>query len=85
VLLISLRLLSYHNTSQPNASASANKDPANVSGGGAFGAFVTTNSILVLSVYVDATPLELVVTNAPNAPPPDTFAGSLLALADAFG
>jgi hypothetical protein len=42
-------------------------------------------AVFVLSVYVDATPLEFVVTNAPNAPPPDTLAGSLLALADAFG
>ncbi|COE22635.1 Uncharacterised protein [Staphylococcus warneri] len=42
-------------------------------------------AVLVLSVYVVATPLEFVVTNAPNAPPPDTLAGSLIALADAFG
>jgi hypothetical protein len=33
-------------------------------------------AVLVLSVYVDATPLELVVTNAPNAPPPDTYTDS---------
>ncbi|WP_219850997.1 lectin-like domain-containing protein, partial [Staphylococcus warneri] len=49
------KLDSYHNTSQPNASASANKDPANVSGGGAFGAFVTTNSSGVASTYTDST------------------------------
>ncbi|MEJ7419059.1 putative Ig domain-containing protein, partial [Staphylococcus warneri] len=49
------KLDSYHNTSQPNASASANKDPANVSGGGAFGAFVTTNSSGVASTYTDNT------------------------------
>ncbi|RRJ11061.1 hypothetical protein EIM20_36120, partial [Pseudomonas aeruginosa] len=37
------KLDTYHNTSQPNSSAKANKDPASVGGGGAFGAFVTTD------------------------------------------
>ncbi|MGW8054818.1 hypothetical protein ACWEYA_13565 [Staphylococcus shinii] len=36
-------------------------------------------------MYVVATPLEFVVTNAPNAPPPATFDGSASALADELG
>ncbi|MEB6610607.1 KxYKxGKxW signal peptide domain-containing protein, partial [Staphylococcus borealis] len=38
------KLDTYHNTSQPKADAKANKDPSNVAGGGAFGAFVSTDS-----------------------------------------
>ncbi|HEC2186309.1 TPA: putative Ig domain-containing protein [Staphylococcus delphini] len=49
------KLDTFHNTSKPNASASANADPSNVAGGGAFGAFVTTNSTGVASTYTDNT------------------------------
>lgn len=38
------KLDTYHNTSTPAASAKAGKDPANLAGGGAFGAFVSTDS-----------------------------------------
>ncbi|WP_238989596.1 lectin-like domain-containing protein [Staphylococcus sp. MI 10-1553] len=37
------KLDTYHNTSKPKAGASASADPPSVGGGGAFGAFVTTN------------------------------------------
>ncbi|PNZ39837.1 lectin-like domain-containing protein, partial [Staphylococcus lutrae] len=49
------KLDTYHNTSQPTSTASANADPASVGGGGAFGAFVTTNSSGVATTYTDST------------------------------
>lgn len=52
------KLDTYHNTSKPSASASANADPSKVAGGGAFGAFVTTNATGVASTYVSSNPAE---------------------------
>ncbi len=44
----------YHNTSKPNSAAKANADPSNVAGGGAFGAFVTTDSYGVATTYTSS-------------------------------
>ncbi|MCE4995702.1 lectin-like domain-containing protein, partial [Staphylococcus xylosus] len=52
------KLDTYHNTSKPNASASALADPSKVAGGGAFGAFVTTNSNGVATTYISTNPVE---------------------------
>ncbi|MGW7900845.1 lectin-like domain-containing protein, partial [Staphylococcus shinii] len=52
------KLDTYHNTSKPNSSASALADPSKVAGGGAFGAFVTTNSNGVATTYISANPVE---------------------------
>lgn len=48
------KLDTYHNTSKPNAAAKANADPSNVAGGGAFGAFVTTDSYGVATTYTSS-------------------------------
>ena len=48
------KLDTYHNTSTPNASAKAKADPSSVAGGGAFGAFVTTDSYGVASTYTSS-------------------------------
>lgn len=48
------KLDTYHNTSTPNASAKAKADPSSVAGGGAFGAFVTTDSTGVASTYTSS-------------------------------
>lgn len=44
----------YHNTSKPNSAAKANADPSSVAGGGAFGAFVTTDSTGVATTYTSS-------------------------------
>ena len=49
-----LQIDTYHNTSTPNASAKAKADPSSVAGGGAFGAFVTTDSYGVASTYTSS-------------------------------
>ncbi|WP_047561016.1 lectin-like domain-containing protein, partial [Staphylococcus schweitzeri] len=48
------KLDTYHNTSKPNSAAKANADPSNVAGGGAFGAFVTTDSYGVATTYTSS-------------------------------
>ncbi|WP_188350585.1 lectin-like domain-containing protein, partial [Mammaliicoccus stepanovicii] len=52
------KLDTYHNTSKPAAAAKALADPSNVSGGGAFGAFVTTDSNGVATTYTSSSTLD---------------------------
>ncbi|MBZ8174603.1 lectin-like domain-containing protein [Staphylococcus delphini] len=47
------KLDTYHNTRQPKANDYANADPPSVGGGGAFGAFVSTNNKGVAVTYAD--------------------------------
>ncbi|MFH0716848.1 putative Ig domain-containing protein [Staphylococcus delphini] len=47
------KLDTYHNTRQPKANDYANADPPSVGGGGAFGAFVSTNNKGVAVTYTD--------------------------------
>ncbi|MEJ7542137.1 lectin-like domain-containing protein [Staphylococcus intermedius] len=49
------KLDTFHNSTQPKAGDDANADPPTVGGGGAFGAFVTTNKRGVAVTYTEGT------------------------------